>query len=38
MATKVLDFERLLFDDPYFYEHIILIEDRDRNIIPFKMN
>lgn len=38
MTAKVLDASRLLTDDPYFYEHIILIEDRDRKIIPFKMN
>ena len=38
MTTKVLDLEQLQNNDPYFYEHMILIEDRDRNIIPFRMN
>ena len=38
MITKVLDAARLITDDPYFYEHVIFIEDRNRNLIPFKMN
>ena len=38
MTTKILDLDRLILEDPYFYEHVIVIEDRDRNLIPFKMN
>lgn len=38
MTTQPLELARLLNDDPYFYEHIIVIEDRDRNLISFKMN
>ncbi len=38
MTTKVLDAARLITDDPYFYEHMIVIEDRHRNLISFTFN
>ena len=37
-APAVLDAERLLTDDLYFYENLIVIEDRNRKPLAFKVN
>jgi hypothetical protein len=37
-TPELLDHERVVLDDPYFYEKVIIIEDRNRKLIPFKVN
>ena len=37
-TDTVLDGARIISDDSYFFEHLIKIDDRNQNLISFKLN